>query len=329
MMEFDITKYAETAASQSFLKGMDGTFAPNRVVYDRQNYSNEDQPYHYFEGKVIECAVLRPNEFDQKYKLDTSGVKTDSKGYKFAKEYAISLEDNEQEKAILEAQRISRLCTPNKIDVLIEYVSEGGKFAPFLKHFQDFKGKEPINKTLYEIAMKHKENVYSDHNFLRDILEDSRCVIEPHLEWENMATGVKCHGYPDVSIPKEIKVDLKALQSARPDDLNKRYGPIAKFNYLPQLAAYNEADHAIGSECYIYAMEKHPLGNKTMLRVSDVDLYEGERKFNRWCAAFKFANEKNLWHLGYEFSILYDFDEDEQEYIQKTKVPIVETSIYY
>lgn len=336
MKEFDITKYAEGPASQSFLKAVDGHFAPNRVIYDRRqqekNRAEGKIDYYFFEGKVIETAVLYPDDFDQKYKIDDTGINTDTKSYEFAKAYSAGRNKKKwgEIRAARVAQRFSRIQSPKSIDKLLEKVAEDGEWEKLMRHFQDFKGKEAIKPELYDIAMKHRDKVYEDHNPLKDFLEDPRCLIEPHLEWENFATGVKCHGFPDISIPKEVKIDLKALRDVSNNELNKPFGPIKKFNYIPQLAAYDEADHNVdGTICYIYAMEKHPLCNWNMKRISDHDIYIGLEKFNKWCAAFKFLNENDLWHMGYEFSTLYGYDSDEMEYVQKTKVAISETNLYF
>lgn len=333
-MSFDIKKYAETAVSYSFLKGLDGDFAPNRVVYDRakQEEGDTEEKEHFRDGKIIETAVLRPDEFDQRYKVCKTKINPDTKSFQFVKAYRAATIDKEMEPeaAAKEAMEYSRLAATTKIDTLIKNVAEDGKWMPIVKHLEDWKDLEPIDERIYGIAMKHRDRVHDKHNPLRDILEDSRCLIEPHLEWENMATGVKCHGYPDVSIPREIKVDLKALVDVSNKELNKPFGPIKKFNFIPQLAAYDEADPNIeGTRCYIYAMEKHELANWNMKRISDSDLYAGLEKFNQWCAAYKFLNENDLWHMGYEFSTMYAYDEMEQVYRQINKVAISETNLYW
>lgn len=330
LIEFDITSYNELSYSTGKL--FDGAFAPNRVIWEKNNREakkSEKQKYHEFEGKVIETAVLYPDEFDGIYKLDDTGINPTTKAYEFAKAYHIGRTEKKwgENRAVIVAQRFSRIQTPSKLSTLLDKVQS--EYQPFIQHFQDYKGLTPISPELYHMAMRHRDRVYDDHNELKDILTDSRVQKEPLLNWENEWTHVKCKGYPDVSIPGEVKVDLKTTRNASKDQFARRYGDMHKFNYIPQLAAYNEADkNGQDQLCFVYAMEKHPLANWNMFKVSDWDLLEGKSIFSKWCAAFRFCKEHNLWHMGYEFSAMYQFEDDAFTYKKKSASAIVETDIY-
>lgn len=321
--KFDIQNYTEP--SFSFLKNLnerDG--CPALALYKKEN---PDDSYFMHEGRVVDTAFLEPDKFDDRYIVTDRPINRDGQDFKFCLKYAELIADMSAEKAIEQAKEETG--HRYKIETLAEKLENGwGEYLSFIENDID---KEPVAPDLYEKVMRARDLVFRVSP-LPDYMQGEGVEIQKKLRWQNPTSGITCRGIADVAMEKSFVLDLKKTRSAAPGPFAGRWGEMRKFNIIEQVAAYSEAlgrDFDTDVKCFVFAVQLDPTPLWGMYELSKSDIFRGEDIFAEWCLKFKYIQENDLWHMGYEFGTMYQWDSNEGNFFLRNPSMIAQTDVYY
>lgn len=292
--------------SYSFLKSLD-SMNPRRALYERLNREPDKQ--HQIEGKLIEALLFDPESVENTFVVGNA-PKTDTQDYRFILAW-YGLVNQGDENPVETAHEFSGHRW--NIDTLKGKIQDGF-FESHIQHIEAEKaGKRYVDQQTYDNAAACAEYVSNDSPILDYV---KTYEIEPQLITPNGMTKVRCIRIPDMLNRKqEIVKDLKTGFDISPEAFARRWGPIHKYGYLPQLAAYMEGAGLlrlvdgmieISGSAMIFSIEKKaPYGWKEYV-ISSEDLIEGYNQFSRWCAIYQHVSQNDLWNKGYQYGEEYE-----------------------
>ena len=319
--------------SYSFLKLFDGAIAPCKILHkrltDKEKEAKEGMPNWKKESNAIDCSILRPDDFDKEYTIGTC-INEDTITYKFCRAIA-------EGKSVKEAKEISD--STWKIETLQKKVLEGGEWVDVVSDIQArlHDPRTVLSPEMYDNIQKLCDKVMSPPKhgpWIGDYLNHPEVEIEKRSEWVDKASGVKCLGYKDITLPHMI-IDLKTAENAAPGAYNRRYGLLGKYGYIEQLVAYAASEGWIdehfmledGKGLLIYMIEKVEPYPVAVYEPSIDDIMSAGERFSIWCQKYKHIQENDLWGMGYEYSAMFNITCYEVEQTSNVK-GIHKTEIY-
>lgn len=348
---FDIETY--DVPSFSFLKKLGSDKNPAKLIYERMNPTPKS--YAQIEGKALDCIILSPDKFGEKFFVAEKAIDTETTNYKFVRSYLdCCTEGDEHETAIERAKSL----TGHRFTVktLAEYLS--GEFTELIRYIQESEGRQSISSDLYDRVNKARDYVMKNSP-LPDYLHGAETL--KWVEWADSISGVQCRGEIDVC-GSGFVLDLKKAVNAQHDTFAGRFGPIAKLDYAVQVVAYAESQRVDppaqteeemvqeleeveaafmrtdskplvspfenNVDAFIFAVELSPMpGAWSMHRISNYDYIIAQEKFAQWCRLFKFCKEKNLWNMGYELKF-YEWSDNMETFFLRDPRFIQETQLF-
>lgn len=287
-------------ASYSSLKMLDSfEGAPIKLKQYRETKRTEDSDAQRY-GKALDVAVLQPDSFKHRFKVFTSIPKTDTVKFKFVKLFLYAMSRNASRAAAIKfAKKYSGI--NRKLSTLDKSLDVEGEYGPEIHWLILSKQFTPLNPVEYDSVMWAAESALSSPIFA-PYLQDPNLQIQQWVEWTNPATGVRCHGEPDMFVRGSWVGDLKSAMNAAPAKFGGRFGELRRFKYGEQVYAMGEAlGEPMETERLIFVVEKQAPHACSLIKISDDDLYHFRENWIKWCATFKHVHEHALWDMGYEY----------------------------